>query len=246
MKHLSKLKQPLANTLFLAFNVCFGLLFGSQDLVAQTKPSVKQSLLQSKDHALEEHKIILKKQLTYGQGLNLGKLSDAVTWTIKGPSGTVSGKGNALNDYVFAQAGNYEISLEENVVVKEGQDHHSSVPSSIQLKVDAVKMTFHQDELKLSTDIRKGVDTRGISMSIPVTIETLGEQKLDYPYTTVNSAGVGTNIVATLKAGTVLKVGKQTLEYELSGMAEKEAYIMFDFTDLNGQVQAVALKKPIQ
>jgi hypothetical protein len=254
MKYLSKVKQLLANTLFLGFNAFFGLLFNSQDLVAQTIFFSEQSLKQIKDDALEEPKNILKKQFSYGQALELGKLPDTIIWTITGSNGTVSGKGNTLNDYVFNEAGDYEISIQENAI-KSAQPFEAQAeedctepkwPSVIQLRVNAIKMTFYHAKLQLSADIRKGEDTRGITMSVPVTIETLVEQKLDYTYTTVNTAGIGTNIVAKLKVGTILKVGKQTLEYELSGVAEEEAYIMFDFTDINGKVQAAALKNLIK
>jgi hypothetical protein len=83
-------------------------------------------------------------------------------------------------------------------------------------------------------------------LEIPVTIETFGTQELSYPYRIVNTAGVGTHIVATLKEATVLKAGNQVLEYELSGVAEKEAYIMFDFIDINSLVQSHALANLIK
>lgn len=230
----------------LVMGMLFFFVAGQQHTQAQTQePFASQASMQGKDHDLEHAEVIQKKQLTYGQTLKMGTLADAVTWTIKGPNGNIAGKGNALNDYVFDKSGNYEIAIQENIIVKEGQCNHSNIPSSIQLKVDAVKMIFNQDELKLSADIRKGVDTRGIVLSIPVTIETLGEQNLVYTYTNVYTSGIGTNIVATLKKGTVLKVGKQVLQYELSGIAEKEAYIQFNFTDINGQVQIAVPKKSV-
>jgi len=191
-------------------------------------------------------KAIQIKQLTCGQKLEMAKLADAVTWTIKGPSGTISGKGNALKDYVFDTVGDYEIAIQENIIRKEGQCNHSTVPNFIQLRVvHAVKMTFHPEELKLSDDIRKGVDTRGIVLSITVTIENLSNLSLDYIYLEASTSGLGTHIVATLKKGTVLKEGKQVLEYELTGVAEKEAYIHFNFTDINGQVQIAVPKNPV-
>jgi hypothetical protein len=191
-------------------------------------------------------KAIQIKQLTCGQKLEMAKLADAVTWTIKGPSGTISGKGNALNDYVFDTVGDYEIAIQENIIRKEGQCNHSTVPNFIQLRVvHAVKMTFHPEELKLSDEIRKGVDTRGIVLSITVTIENVSNLSLDYIYLEASTSGLGTHIVATLKKGTVLKEGKQVLEYELTGVAEKEAYIQFNFTDINGQVQIAVPKNPV-
>jgi len=76
----------------------FAVLTMTTNSYAQTKISAKVPLTQDKVHAVEEPILRLKKQLTYGQVLDLDKLPDAVTWVISGPSATVAGRGNALND----------------------------------------------------------------------------------------------------------------------------------------------------
>ncbi|WP_264550500.1 hypothetical protein [Flavobacterium sp. N2820] len=207
--------------------------------------TVKQ---QTNDNGTE---IILSLEITFGQKIKAPQLGNSVNWTISGPSGTKSGLGNALNEYVFDKPGKYEISLIDNSAAakahsKEESCAHEKVPSKINVTVFPIRMTFLGDELKVSSDLHKGVETTGISVSIPVVIETYGNQSLDLKYTNATTAGVGSNIIAKLKSGTTLKQGKQVLEYELSGIAEVEAYIQFNFIDINGRTQTAALKKPIQ
>lgn len=190
-------------------------------------------------------------EIAFGEKIQLPELTNSVTWTITGPSGTSFGSGTALNDHVFDKPGKYEISLADNsassiIHEKEESCAHEKFPSKINITVFPIKMIFLGDELQLSAELQKGIETTGITISIPVIIETYGNQELTFNTHQITTAGIGTTIVASLKKGTILKEGKQTLEYELSGIAENEAYIMFDFLDINGKVQGVALKTLIK
>ena len=164
-------------------------------------------------------------EIAFGEKIQLPELTNSVTWTITGPSETSFGSGNALNDYVFDKPGKYEISLADNsassiIHEKEEACAHQKFPSKINITVFPVKMIFLGDELQLSADLQKGIETTGITISIPVIIETYWNQELTFNTHQITTAGIGTTIVARLKKGTILIEGKQTLEYELSGIAE--------------------------
>lgn len=187
-------------------------------------------------------------QLTFGQTLDLKPIPKEVTWVIKGDNSLFTGSGNELNKHIFSIPGNYIITIRENHSNVEGECYHTNLPNVIKLNVSPVKMLFHKDELALSKTIKKGTSTEGITLSIPVTVTTFRNQEVInyYDYTSVKTSGVGTQISATLSSSTKLKQGKQLLHYNLSGVAQEEAYIMFDFTDINGQVQTIALKDLIK
>ena len=53
------------------------------------------------------------------------------------------------------------------------------------------------------------------------------------------TAGIGTTIVGKLINNSyVLFPGSNKLTYKISGSATKDTYIMFDFFDINNQVQS--------
>jgi hypothetical protein len=187
------------------------------------------------------------KQIAFGEKIGLTDLPESTTFVIRSSSGVIlTGNGPKLEVYTFDLPGSYKVEIDEHLVHNPNTCNHTHYPEIINVEVSPVKMLFHFEELSFSADISLGIDTRGIVMFVPVSIETIGEPRLTYNFITATSAGIGTNIIATLKEGTVLKKGKQVLEYELSGVAAQKAYLMFDFTDINGQLQTAYLKKPIQ
>ena len=107
-------------------------------------------------------------------------------------------------------------------------------------------MNFNTQAIVFSDEIRKGVETKGIKMTVPVSIQTYSKQSVPYSNVLVTTAGVGTNIIATLSEPKLFQDGNYTLVYNLQGVASQQAYIMFDFTDVNGQVQSYAHLKQIK
>jgi hypothetical protein len=198
-------------------------------------------------HHSDSGPVTENKLIAYAEKIGLTNLPESVTFKITTPSGAVvNGNGPELETYIFEIPGNYKVEIDEHLVHNPNTCNHTHYPQLTNVTVSPVKMFFHFDELNFTSDINSGVDTRGITMTVPVTVETVGEQNLEYKYRTAISAGIGTNIIATLKEGTVLKKGKQVLEYQLSGVATQKTYIMFDFTDINGLFQTAYLKKAIQ
>lgn len=199
---------------------------------------------------IQENNISIEKKLiVFGETLNLNEVSEKVTWTINriGADNTpVSGVGKTLNEYVFAIPGNYEISIQENLDHQPGECEHKHLPEKIVLEVSAIKMIFNTQAIVFSDEIRKGVETKGLKMTVPVSIQTYSKQSVPYSNVLVTTAGVGTNIIATLSEPKLFQDGNYTLVYNLQGVASQQAYIMFDFTDVNGQVQSYAHLKQIK
>ncbi|MBK8698882.1 MAG: hypothetical protein IPN29_04830 [Saprospiraceae bacterium] len=192
--------------------------------------------------------VSVEKLIVFGDKLGIGELPEGATWSITTSEGdTLTGNGNSLNDYIFSIPGAYKIYIDENQVYLPGSCSHKQFPDIIDLTVSDVKMTFHLDEVSFSGEIHKGVQCQSLSVTVPVTVEPYdNETSLDFPFEIVATAGVGTTVVGTLHPGTVVYRGKQNLIYNLSGTVDAESYIMFDFMDINGQVQSYSMTSPIK
>ena len=108
-------------------------------------------------------------------------------------------------------------------------------------------MKFDGSRIGFSQPIKKGVETTGIILSIPISIETYDNIPVALIYTTVNTAGIGTSITANLsKDYGELSVGENVVSYSLKGTVTENTYLMFDFVDANNKVQSVAIKSIIE
>ena len=214
----------------------------AQELIAQGNAFPSNNIRFSKTAA-----IVMEKTIPFGSTLGMGMLKPETTWEIEDNSGIIaSGSGNSLNEYVFNVPGNFQVNIHENLVIEPGSCAHNTCPDMISLKVSNVRMTFHYDEVTFTDSIRVGLSTEGITMLVPVTIERYNPfLPITFSETEVRTAGVGTEISAHLDPATTLREGKQTLTYHLSGKASMPAYIMFDFVDVNGMVQAYSMTHPI-
>lgn len=193
-----------------------------------------------------------KEIISFGESLS--KMTMRVTnefdWKIieKSSSKTIkTGVGESLKDFVFETPGNYLIELSLNENHKHTACSHGSGRVDIDLTVSNVKMTFDFSKVKFSSPIRKGQNTQNITMTIPVMVNTFDKSPVSCTLQEVATAGIGTNIVAKpVNKEITLNEGIQELSYRLSGIAQNEAYIMFDFIDYNNQIQSFSLLEPIK
>lgn len=120
------------------------------------------------------------------------------------------------------------------------------MPKEIIVEVSRVKMTFEADSLVFSSPIVKNKSIDGITLSIPVTIQTYDHRPANLNTSIVNAAGIGVNVTARLDDRfKELPEGKHVLQYALSGLVTENAYLMFDFIDTNGKIQTVSLTTPV-
>ena len=106
------------------------------------------------------------------------------------------------------------------------------------IQVNPIKMTFDFSKISFSGKIQKGSNCDHIYITVPVTVIMKDLQTTKFVVPNVTVAGIGSEIIAKpVTSEVVLKNGTQLLKYQLSGIATKEAYLMFDFVDSNNNIQ---------
>jgi len=188
-----------------------------------------------------------KLNISYGESNYLKKVEETTKFHISSSSGEVNLKGLQINEYKFEIPGQYLIKIEQaksnNVVNCE----HPLLPNEIQVNVSRIRMKFDGNRIEFSQPIKKGVETTGIILSIPISIETYDNKPVVLIYTSVTTAGIGTSVTSNLsKDYGELSVGEHIVSYSLKGMITENTYLMFDFVDANNKVQSVALQSIIE
>lgn len=184
--------------------------------------------------------------ISYGDKIYLGEIESQTHFTISSEFGNKNLKGNKINEFVFAKPGVYKILVEEKNNHKQNECNHEHLPKAITVNVSRIKMVFDDTQLNFSEPIMQNKDTKGITMTIPVTIETYDGMPALMDFTNVHSAGIGSNIIANLdQEKKELPVGKHLLKYSLQGKVTQKSYLMFDFIDANANIQSIALQKQI-
>ncbi len=185
--------------------------------------------------------------IAYNEKIDLGRVDPKTQFHIQGAATNQHLKGSEINAFVFATPGVYHIKIAEKKIHKPAICNESNLPAEIVVNVSRIRMIFDAAQLSLSAPILKNQDTNGITLSIPVTIETYDHLPAALNFTPVSSAGIGTAIMADLHSDVgELSEGIHTLHYILRGMASENAYVMFDFVDANGQIQSVSLANSIK
>lgn len=195
----------------------------------------------------DEQKIIL----SYGKSLHdLGdEISAQVMWIITDMDKNeviASGSGDALTKYVFEKPGMYQVDINENLIHDQNSCNHKHFPEKMLVEVSPLKMDFDFKSVKVSRNIIGGQSVNDTMLSIDVRFSSYDNSDAVYKQG-FNTAGVGTSVAGKLKNGEAkLRQGKNTLEFKLEGQATKGTYIMFDFVDINGQVQTYGFTNKIQ
>ncbi len=184
--------------------------------------------------------------ISYNEKINLGEVSKDTHFYFSNDSHKVHLKGNEINSYSFSKPGIYTIAVVEKENHQKGSCTERHLPKEIVVEVSRIKMIFDSDAIFFSSPILKNRSTEGIVLSIPVSIQTFDHREAKLNMTSVNSAGIGTNITATLdnRFGE-LPEGNHVLQYALKGLVTENAYLMFDFIDANSLIQSVSLTKPV-
>lgn len=186
-------------------------------------------------------------KISYNQSIHLAKVKSDTDYYISGMRVKVHLKGSQISKYVFEKPGKYSIKIKENTKSKSASCEHSDEQKDITVIVSRIRMTFDDHNIAFSQPIHKNVETSKITVSIPVKIETYDNKPAPLDFTPVNTAGIGTNVIATLDKNTrELPQGTHILKYSLQGTVTENSYLMFDFIDANRTVQTVALLTPIK
>ena len=184
--------------------------------------------------------------ISYNEKIDLGEVSKGTHFYFFNDSHKIQPKSNEINNYIFSTPGVYTIKIEEKENHQKENCAERHLPKEIVVEVSPIKMIFDSNAISFSAPIIKNKSTEGIVLSIPVTIQTFDHRRAKLNMIKVNSAGIGTNITATLNNRfKELPEGTHVLQYELNGMVTENAYLMFDFIDANGIIQSVSLTKPV-
>jgi hypothetical protein len=188
-----------------------------------------------------------KLNISYGESIYLKKVEETTKFHISSISGEVNLKGSQINDYKFETPGQYVIKIEHAKSNNVANCEHPLLPNEIQVNVSRIRIKFDGNRIEFSQPIKKGIETTGIILSIPISIETYDNKPVSLNYTSVTTAGIGTSITANLsKDYGELSVGEHIVSYSLKGMVSENTYLMFDFVDANNKVQSVALQSIIE
>lgn len=195
---------------------------------------------------------VAKATLSYGETLNdvLGaEISNEITWNITNMDKNevvLSGSGNALANYVFANPGIYQIDINENLVHDSNTCNHNHFPEKMLVRVSPMKMDFDFSTVKFSKQIVGDQPTNGTTLSVDVRFSSYDNSSAVYDKA-FRTAGVRTSVAGKLKnEKATLRQGVNTLEFLLEGQASKGTYIMIDFIDINGVLQSYSLTNKIQ
>lgn len=185
--------------------------------------------------------------ISYNEKINLGEVAKEFQFHVTGEFGNTILTGTEINDYKFANPGKYIIKLVTEKHLEDNKCDHDVLPDSIIVNVSRVKMIFDGSKMTFSSPIRKNIDTQGIILSIPVSVNTFNHKSTSIVPKVVNSAGVGTSISGVLLNDvSELKEGTYTFRYRLSGVVTENSYLMFDFMDSNKNIQSFSLKTPVK
>ena len=189
------------------------------------------------------------KVISFGTKIDFGTIENGVSWTITSnalKSGTVFLNDQSINDFVFEKAGDYEILYKDNVIHNSTECNHTHFAEKMIVQVSPVKMIFDFSKIVFSDKIRKGKSCDDIYITIPVNVNIKGDASAIFKVANAVAAGIGSEIIAKPVISEItLKNGVQLIQYRLSGIAQKEAYLMFDFIDFNNNVQTYNLPEII-
>jgi hypothetical protein len=155
----------------------------------------------------------------------------------------------SINKYIFKNIGLVKIAVKSTNLESHKHTHdctHTEFPEFIYVRVDSIKMKFDPTSIATSQPIIQNQATDGIDLYIDVEIENYFPSKVIMNYSTIQSAGIGSDIKAELdKEFQILSQGKHRLKYHLSGICTQPAYIQFDFLHHNNKIEPIPLPIPV-
>ena len=175
--------------------------------------------------------------ISFNQSLTLEKLSIAklndYNWSITGEDYSLSGKGDEIFDVLIQKPGNYSLILTPNGASQHSHDeecNHSNQIKTIDLVVLPISFNLNFDKATFTQTIHGGVDVSGSQLIIPSKISVFPEAAILCNELKVISSGVNASISGRLTedASCTFVSGSKSLNFNLSGSADADTYIMFD------------------
>lgn len=195
------------------------------------------------EHVRDEQVIVLPFGATFEYPFNQG-----THWSITelATNRTLTRGNGSIKNLVFEIPGTYVIDVTEEPNHNPETCNHPEYPEKITIEVSHLNMAFDFSTLRFSQEIVGGLPLDGQTLAVDVVFNAYGKEEVECQIQLFKSAGVGTTIIGTpMQERVILRPGVNTLIYRLSGQAQRGTYLMFDFLDVNNQVQVYNLSQPI-
>lgn len=188
------------------------------------------------------------KVISFGEKIEFGDIDSSISWTVSNSKNNIniSLRGNEINDYVFDETGEYDIHFQEN---KKHDDEctHPMFAERFRIKVEPVKLLFDFSKIQFSEKLEKGKNYTNLIITVPVQITTKDNLVTKLPAPGMSVAGLEVLLTAQPVEKEIILTNKvQLLKYKVSGIINRETYLMFDFYDFNNQVQTYNLRQIIK
>ncbi len=217
-----------------------GEVFSQTDILNENKGPELVAPSSNKTYTPAGMVINDSKVLSYGDNFSYDLQANS-TWVIKNTSNQAilgSGKGS-ISNFNFQIPGDYLVEVSEVISHKQGECDHGHDPSLISIYVSPHKMSFDFSTIQFIEPIIGGKVYTDLQISIEVTYQNYFDQKVNFTSSTVKSAGIQTTFEGILDVNRQnLISGVNNFRYTVSGQATKDTYIMFDFIDINNQVES--------
>lgn len=173
--------------------------------------------------------------ISYGESVSMeagGQTHGAgVTWTVSPQTGVsqAKGEGNSTGALTFTAPGTYEVTF---TLAAHGNEPAHTDKATVEVRAE--RMAFVPAEATLSRKLVKGQPMDGITLSIPVNVNTIDNSGLAYGPAALVSTGV-LGITATLAETVTLKNGTQVLSFKLSGTPQYSGAAQIGFFNPAGE-----------
>jgi hypothetical protein len=180
------------------------------------------------------------KTISLGKNIFFGEIEDGANWKVVSPKNKniLQLKGNEINNFYFNELGIYTIFFNDVKKFGPNECFHPKFKEKMLINVSPTEMVFDFSKINFSDKIRVGKNCDEILMTLPVSIKSVSEVG-KIKLSNVNVTGIDVNLIAIpLQNEIVVKNGTTyNLSYKLSGIVNKETYLMFDFIDCNNEIQ---------
>ena len=180
------------------------------------------------------------KTISFGNKVFFGEIERNATWKIVNPNGNKITllKGNEINDFIFSELGVYNVNFTDVKNFGPNECSHPKFKNIMLINVTSTEMKFDFSKIKFSDKIMVGKRCDDIIVTLPITIRSFSEVS-KIKLSNVNVTGNDVNLIAIpVQEEIVVKNGTTyNLSYKLSGIVNKETYLMFDFIDNNNETQ---------
>lgn len=227
----SRIYRRLGVVFYLTVFYCLNFTNGATKSISQ----LDAHLAMISESELEEFKE--EVTLAFNAPFSL-KLENLQQWDIVSKNdGSAFNQGvGSILEFVFAKPGDFILTVHGEKNVSEDDCNHDKDDKVYLIHVSPNALVFDFNSVQISPELVGGVNK---SYTIKVEADFNNYHNLSISFSgALRAAGIGAEMQGELKGGSKeLVPGKNLLEFQVSGSCKTGTYIMFDFIDINGNIQ---------